>query len=316
MTISEAKDEGNIEKQVEDDLLNDQLNKSEEMLVSSKRQENLDVFEMEKICSFEDDEFDFLTLNERVGRLTELREWFYEEYGDTAAEKSGFVHALSVESRLLTFLIARNFDVAAASTMVEKHVSWLAKYDIYSIDVNVHCPNAFKSGCWRVAGADNEGTPIIWIQAKLWKPREYYSVDEYIYYIGWMVENTRRISMNKTAKREEKVNMLYDMEGFSMFTCDMRCIKNLITVLQDHFPESLKRAFVVNTNLAFQAMMKLVQYLLSKRTTRKMFILGSDESMKKTLLSCIPSEVLPTKYGGTCEIEYPIGSDQYIKQLH
>jgi len=122
--------------------------------------------------------------------------------------------------------------------------------------------------------------------------------------------------MNKTKQREEKVNMLYDMEGFSMFTCDMRCIKNLITVLQDHFPESLKRAFVVNTNIAFQAMMKLVQYLLSKRTTRKMFILGCDESMKKTLLSCIPSEVLPTKYGGTCEIEYPIGSDQYIKQLH
>jgi len=161
MTTSKVQDEGNIEKQVEDDLLNDQMKKSEETVVSGKSQTNLVVFELEKLCSFEDDEFDFLTLNARVERLTELREWFYEEYGDTAAEKSGFVHGISVENRLLTFLIARNFDLPAAETMVEDHVGWLSKYDIYTIDVNVHCPNAYKSGCWRVAGADHEGTPII-----------------------------------------------------------------------------------------------------------------------------------------------------------
>lgn len=289
---------------------------SEETIESRNVPKSLQVADLEKLCSFDDDEFDFLSLKERVERLSGVREWFYERYGDTAAEKSGFIHGISVEARLLTFLIARNFDEEAAEAMIEKHVTWLAKYNIYEIDVHVHCPTAYKSGTWRIAGADKEGVPIIWIQAALWRPKEYYSVDEYIYYIGWMIENARRLSMNNSTQNMEKVNMLFDMEGFSMFTCDMECIRKLIATLLDHFPEALKRAFVINTNIAFQAMMKLINYLLSKRTSRKMVILGSGASMKETLLSWIPREVLPVKYGGICETDYPIGSDQYIKQVH
>jgi len=113
-------------------------------------------------------------------------------------------------------------------------------------------------------------------------------------------------------KKGDKINMLFDMKGFSMFTCDMECIKKLVVVLMDHFPETLKRAFVVNTNIAFKVMMKLINYLLPSRTTRKMFILGSGMSMKNTLIECIPKEVLMERYGGSRKSKYLAGPNKYV----
>lgn len=128
-----------------------------------------------------------------------------------------------------------------------------------------------------------------------------------------MIENARRISINDN--KGDKINMLFDMKGFSMFTCDMECIKKLIVVLMDHFPETLKTAFVVNTNVAFKVLMKLINYLLPRRTTRKMLILGSGEDMKKTLVKCIDREVLLKRYGGDLTIRYPAGPDKYVELI-
>jgi len=125
-----------------------------------------------------------------------------------------------------------------------------------------------------------------------------------------MIENARRISINN--KNGDKINMLFDMKGFSMFACDMECIKKLIVVLMEHFPETLKAAFVVNTNIAFKVLMKLINYLLPSRTTRKMYILGSGVGMKKTLMKCIPDEVLMERYGGSRKSEYSAGPRKYV----
>jgi len=113
-------------------------------------------------------------------------------------------------------------------------------------------------------------------------------------------------------KKGDMISMIFDMEGFSMFTCDMECIKKLVLVLMDHFPESLKRAFVVNTNIAFKVLMKLINYLLPNRTMRKMFILGSDEQMKKSLRKHISKDVLLKKYGGNRTAMYSVGPDKYV----
>jgi len=113
-------------------------------------------------------------------------------------------------------------------------------------------------------------------------------------------------------KKGDRINMIFDMEGFSMFTCDMECIKKLVVVLMDHFPESLKRAFVLHVNIAFKVLMKLINYLLPTRTTRKMFILGSDGSMKQTLRKYISRKVLLKKYGGSRTSMYSVGPDEYV----
>merc|ERR550534_2947132 len=108
-----------------------------------------------------------------------------------------------------------------------------------------------------------------------------------------MIENARRISMNNN--KGDRISMIFDMEGFSMFTCDMECIKKLVVVLMDHFPESLKRAFVLNVNIAFKVLMKLINYLLPTRTMRKMIVLGSDDMKKKSLRKYISKDVLLKK---------------------
>jgi len=289
------------------------LDKSPEELAGIEGTKSLEVSELVKLCRFEDEDLGKVDLESRVERLRKLRDWFWKEFGKNAAEVSGFIYSISVESRLLSFLIARNFDLSATQLMIENHISWLSQYKIYEIDVKAVCPTAWKSKCWRIAGKDKHGIPIIWIQAAIWNPKDYYSVDEYIYYISYMIENARRISMNN--KQGDKINMLFDMKGFSMFTCDMECIKKLIVVLMDHFPETLKTAFVVNTNVAFKVLMKLISYLLPRRTTRKMQILGSGGDMLKTLMKSIDRDVLRKMYGKDLAIRYPAGPESYVELI-
>jgi len=107
----------------------------------------LDSTELEELCSFEDNEFSKISMKVRIERVWSLREWFWMEHGENAAVKSGFMYGLSIESRLLSFLIARNFNLAQTQSMIENHIAWLAKYNIYDIDVKVFCPTAWKSGC-------------------------------------------------------------------------------------------------------------------------------------------------------------------------
>jgi hypothetical protein len=113
-----------------------------EKLVSRGISKFLDASELEELCTFKDQDFTDISIESRVIRLREVREWFFKEEGANAAEKSGFIYSVSVESRLLSFLIARSFDVAGTKVMIQNHVSWLSNYKIYEINVAVACPTA------------------------------------------------------------------------------------------------------------------------------------------------------------------------------
>jgi len=289
-----------ISNEVGDDIKgknDDDSSKSDEDLIS--------------LCMFKDEDFEQFSLESRVDLLKETRNRFYAKYGNNAATLAGFHLGTTVEKRLLAFLISRCFDVDLTLQMIADHIQWLQTYKIYEIDLYKRCPTAFISGCMRIAGSDKEGVPIVHVQSHLWKPSEYYSVDEYIYYISWMNENARRMCVNQTGM--EKTNFIMDMENFSLLKADFTCIKTLVTVLQEHFPEILKRLFVVNSNFAFRSVMKMIQCMISKRTSRRIIILGHGVEMHNGLLKYISSDNLYQKYGGSRQTPYPVWPDSYIQ---
>ena len=67
---------------------------------------------------------------------------------------------------------------------------------------------------------------------------------------------------------------------------------------QDHYPEILGQAFVLNANFVFTGIWAIIKYFLNENTQKKVQILGSD--YEKNLLEVIDPDQLPKMYGGDC----------------
>ncbi len=67
-------------------------------------------------------------------------------------------------------------------------------------------------------------------------------------------------------------------------------------------PETLKTAYIVNTNSVFTTVFAMVKPLLSRRTLTKIRVYGRDnKTLQKALLEEIPADQLPVRYGGTAK---------------
>ena len=97
--------------------------------------------------------------------------------------------------------------------------------------------------------------PIILVQAKLWKPSEYYGLDEYIRYVAWFLEhNIWRMAVTEEGAETDverhfvifgqnlkktshdlmsSTSCFVDLAGFSVMNNDMRCIQQLVNINQN-----------------------------------------------------------------------------------
>ncbi|KAL8578700.1 hypothetical protein ACOMHN_045688 [Nucella lapillus] len=71
---------------------------------------------------------------------------------------------------------------------------------------------------------------------------------------------------------------------------------HLVKVLEDNYPEMMKRMFVINAPLIFPLLYKLARPLVSEDMRNKMHVLRSN--FKDTLLQYIDAEELPVFLGG------------------
>jgi len=104
----------------------------------------------------------------------------------------------------------------------------------------------------------------------------------------------------KTGKPCSGLTVVFDMENVGskhMWKPGLDMYLYLVQVLEDNYPEMMKRLFVINAPTLFPVLYKLVKPLLSEDMKNKIFVLGGD--YKETLLEYIDSEELPEYLGGT-----------------
>lgn len=71
---------------------------------------------------------------------------------------------------------------------------------------------------------------------------------------------------------------IYDMEGvrWSQMSSAMRLLSGVISVAQDHYPENLSQAFLVNVPRFFAGTWRLISATIDKRTQQKIVIRMND----------------------------------------
>ncbi len=102
---------------------------------------------------------------------------------------------------------------------------------------------------------------------------------------------------------------IVDMEGLTMAlatTATVRYIKRMVRIDSAHYPETLGKMLLINVPGFFSLVYALVTPFLDERTQKKIEIIASPAAWKARLNELVPSDRLPTEYGGNLVL--PSGS--------
>lgn len=207
------------------------------------------------------------------------------------------------------FLRARNWEVEPAAAMLEKVLEWRRRvrpWEIRGVDMPVSLP----SGTCRHAGFDRWRRPCVVIDVKHWCPWEY-APGENERFITYFCEGC--ISMlpcRPQTLEQERVVLVMNMDGLGTAhtgASALRAVRDLITVVQDRYPERLAVCIIINANLPFRFIWRATQPLINPVTREKIVMLGfpADPTVLATLDKHIGLARLPKSLGGS-HPEFPL----------
>lgn len=82
--------------------------------------------------------------------------------------------------------------------------------------------------------------------------------------------------------------MIYDRNSAGRKNMDIKLIKNLLPVIQTHFPEMIEKIYIFPVNWVFWSMYNMVKGFLSKKMTGRLEILTSGWNEK--IAECLTME--------------------------
>lgn len=247
----------------------------------------------------------------------------YLEWGLTIAEEDELIEQLKEEveleaelnemwdkETLRRFLRARKHDILKAKTMILKTIEWRRENNVDTIlddfefgekeQFHKHYPEGFFC-------TDRQGRPV-YVQkpgdincSELWK---FTTLERSIkYHITQQERYVRTIAPSaalRCGRGAFQSTVLIDMDGVGVATLtgEVRTIMGkVMSIDQDHYPELMHKALIINAPTSFRIIWSLVKHLLDARTQEKIEVLPTD--YKPVLLEHIAPENLMECYGGT-----------------
>jgi hypothetical protein len=205
------------------------------------------------------------------------------------------------DADLLRFLRARDFDVAQANAMLDEACKWRAAVKPAEIAPSM-IARALQPSAWQIIGHARCGTPVLMSNAGVWRPSILENIDEYTRFVAYFCAIIEKLQ----GLGAEQMIVIFDQRAFTSEMTRpfaMRCIAKLVSVVQDFYPERLKRAFIVNSPMVFLAAWKIIRPWLDAKTASKVRFPsgGCPGEGTKELEALIDSSVLPQWLGGGAE---------------
>nr|UXK97414.1 retinal-binding protein [Nautilus pompilius] len=104
----------------------------------------------------------------------------------------------------------------------------------------------------------------------------------------------------KMGKNVSGLTVIFDMRGVSskmLWKPGLQMYLHLVKILEDNYPEMMKRMFVINAPIIFPLLYRICRPLISEDMKKKIFVLGHD--YQKTLFEYVDAEEVPAFLGGT-----------------
>ncbi|XP_054808523.1 uncharacterized protein LOC129310641 isoform X1 [Prosopis cineraria] len=200
---------------------------------------------------------------------------------------------------LRRYLEARNWSVDKAKKMLEETVQWRSTYK----PEEIRWPEVAHEGeTGKVSRAnfhDRFGRTVLIMRPGMQNTA---CPEDNIRHLVYLMEN----AIINLPEGQEQMSWLIDFTGFSLnTTVSVKTARDIIYILQNHYPERLGIAFLYSPPRIFQAFWKAVRYFLDPRTFLKVkFVYPKEKESEELMKSLFDMENLPNEFGGKATLKY------------
>ncbi|GMH06316.1 hypothetical protein Nepgr_008156 [Nepenthes gracilis] len=200
---------------------------------------------------------------------------------------------------LRRYLEARNWNVGKAKKMLEETLKWRATYKPEEIRWHEVAHEGETGKVFRANFHDHLGRPVLIMRPGKQNTR---SGEGNIRHLVYMLEN----AILNLVEGQEQMSWLIDFTGWSLSTSPpIKTTRDIINILQNHYPERLATAFLYNPPRIFETFWKAVKYFLDQKTSQKVkFVYPNDKDSGELMRSYFDVENLPSEFGGNATLKY------------
>ncbi|KAK4788947.1 hypothetical protein SAY86_020266 [Trapa natans] len=203
------------------------------------------------------------------------------------------------DSCLRRYLEARNWNLDKAKKMLEETIKWRATYK----PEEIRWPEVAHEGeTGKVSRAnffDRSGRTVLILRPG---KQNTTSGENNIRHLVYLIEN----GILNLHEGQERMSWLIDFTGWSLNTnISVKVTRDIINILQNHYPERLAVAFLYNPPRIFEAFWKAVKYFLDPNTFEKVkFVYPKNKGSVELMRSFFDVENLPREFGGKATLNY------------
>jgi len=196
------------------------------------------------------------------------------------------------------YLRARQWDKEKAVKMLQETLAWREKFGIRSIHDGWQkvIEEENSTGKGYVRGWSTAGNVLLYLRP------EHENTHNHDGNLKHLVYNMERACKCMEADgRAEKLVLLIDYHGYSLLNAPpMKTSQDTLSILQNHYPERLFRAYCIRPPWIFNAFWTMISPFIDPVTYQKIVMLsGSKEDIGKRLAADgIPLEQLESNIGG------------------
>ncbi|OIV92714.1 hypothetical protein TanjilG_25146 [Lupinus angustifolius] len=203
------------------------------------------------------------------------------------------------ESCLRRYLEARDWDVDKSKKMLEESLNWRSTYKPEEILWPEVAHQGETGKVSRSNFHDKLGRTVLIMRPGMQNTA---SPENNIRHLVYMMENT----ILNLLDGAEQMSWLIDFTGFSLSTnVPIKTARDIIYILQNHYPERLAVAFLYNPPRLFQALFKAIKYFMDSKTAEKVkFVYPNDKDTVELMKSLFDIENLPSEFGGKATLKY------------
>jgi len=192
------------------------------------------------------------------------------------------------KAELIRFLRAREYDSDEAKEMMEKNLSWRKEINYDSASPYWIDPS-LMNGFIGMSRTSN-GEMLITANFDYWNgkiPQEKL-MHAFTYFMNLRARLQDPLELNRP-----DVIIMVDLGQYSISYFDRNRDKNFAVILQDHFPETLKKIYFLNAGKMYTMIWKFLCLWLDEKTANKLTMVKDIRDLED-----LPVEDIPEYFGG------------------
>lgn len=200
---------------------------------------------------------------------------------------------------LKRYLEARNWNIDKAHKMLEETLKWRATYKPDEIRWHEISHEGETGKVSRANFHDRHGRTVLIMRPGMQNTKD---AEGNIRHLVYLIEN----SILNLGEGQEQMSWLIDFTGLSLSnSVPVRTARDIINILQNHYPERLAIAFLYNPPRIFEAFWKAVKYFLDPKTSQKVkFVYPKNKDSVEVMKSFFDVDNLPNEFGGKATLKY------------